>query len=426
MIEMETYFASLGKLTPVEQETIFFGMIAFTGIVLILVTVILIIRSRLIASGQVKITINDDLEHPIQVPVGDKLLSVLASQSIYLPSGCGGAGTCGQCRIIVTEGGGKVLPTEQARLNHNQLRAHYRLACQLPVKEDLALNIPAGLMKTNKWNCVVRSNRCVATFIKELILDLPTHTQMNFRAGGYILLEAPPHNISYRDFDIDARFRPTWDKFNLRQYTSTLDKSTTRAYSMANYPGEKGMIMLNVRIASPPPSYPEAPPGKVSSYIYSLKPGDKVQIAGPFGEFFAQETENEMIFVGGGSGMAPMRSHIFAQLKRLHTKRKISFWYGARSLGEVFYLDDFNGLEAEFENFSWTIGLSDPLSEDNWEGPTGFIHQILYDHYLKNHPAPEDCEYYLCGPPMMTSSVEKMLDDQGVDSENILFDKFGG
>ena len=426
MIELENYIASLAKLSPVEQETVFLGMVAFTGIVLILVTVILIIRSRLIASGQVKVMINDDSEHSIQVPVGGKLLSVLASQAIYLPSACGGKGTCGQCLVIVTKGGGKALPTEQDRLSHNQLRAHYRLACQLAIKEDLAIKLPVIMMKTSKWNCVVRSNRCVATFIKELILDLPPDIQINFRAGGYILLEAPPHNIAYRSFDIDTRFRPTWDKFNLWQYTSTQDKSTTSAYSMANYPEEKGMITLNVRIASPPPNHPEAPPGKVSSYIYSLKPGDNVQIAGPFGDFFARETENEMIFVGGGSGMAPMRSHIFDQMKRLHTKRKISFWYGARDLGEVFYLDDYNGLEAEFENFSWTIGLSDPLSEDSWVGATGFIHQILFDQYLKDHPAPEDCEYYLCGPPMMISAVEKMLEDLGVDSENILFDKFGG
>jgi Na+-transporting NADH:ubiquinone oxidoreductase subunit F len=311
MIELETYIANLGKLSPVEQETVFFGMVAFTGIILILVTVILIIRSKLIASGQVKIMINDDSELSIQVPVGGKLLSVLASQAIYLPSACGGKGTCGQCRVIVTNGGGKALPTEQDQLSHYQLRAHYRLACQLVVKEDLALKLPAGLMKTSKWNCVVRSNRCVATFIKELILDLPPDTQINFRAGGYILLEAPSHNIAYRDFGIEARYRPTWDKFNLWQYTSTLDKSTSSAYSMANYPGEKGMIMLNVRIASPPPSHPEVPPGKVSSYIYSLKPGDNVQIAGPFGEFFARETENEMIFVGGGSGMAPKAQNFF-------------------------------------------------------------------------------------------------------------------
>lgn len=410
----------------IEQETILLSMAAFTGIVVLLVTIILIVRSKLFPGEQVNILINHDPDHQLQVPVGDKLLIVLADQGIYLPSACGGAGTCGQCRVVVNQGGGKPLPTERAKLSNKQIRSHYRLACQLKVKEDLAIEIPAQLLTVSHWDCEVRSNKCVATFIKELIMDLPPGEQLNFRAGGYILLEAPPYSLSYSDFDIDEKYRPTWDKFNLWQYKSTLNEPTTRAYSMANYPEENGIIMLNVRIASPPPKQPNVPPGKVSSYIYSLRKGDKVRVSGPYGEFFARETNNEMIFVGGGSGMAPMRSHIFDQLKRLHTKRKISFWYGARSLSEVFYIDDFNSLAQEFDNFDWTIGLSDPQPEDSWEGKTGFIHQILYDDYLKFHDSPEDCEYYLCGPPMMISAVQTMLFDLGVDSENILFDKFGG
>ena len=302
----------------IEQETILLSMAAFTGIVVLLVTIILIVRSKLFPGEQVNILINHDPDHQLQVPVGDKLLMVLADQGIYLPSACGGAGTCGQCRVIVNQGGGKLLPTERAKLSNKQIRSHYRLACQLKVKEDLAIEIPAQLLTVSHWDCVVRSNKCVATFIKELIMDLPPGEQLNFRAGGYILLEAPPYSLCYRDFDIDEKYRPTWDKFNLWQYNSTLNEPTTRAYSMANYPEEKGIIMLNVRIASPPPKQPNVPPGKVSSYIYSLRKGDKVRVSGPYGEFFARETNNEMIFVGGGSGMAPMRSHIYYSRSRMH------------------------------------------------------------------------------------------------------------
>ena len=409
-----------------DQEVIILSMVTFTGIIVILVSLILFVRSKLVISGQVHILINNDSKHTLLVPTGNKLMQTLAEQGIYLPSACGGCGTCGQCRVIVTQGGGSVLAPERAKLSHSQLRAQYRLGCQVAVKEDLAIELPAELMTINKWQCTVRSNRCVATFIKELILQMPADKPINFRAGGYILLEAPPHTINYSDFNIDERYRPTWDQFNLWQYQSKSNIAVTRAYSMANYPEEKEIIMLNVRIASPPPQQAEAPPGIVSSYIYNLKAGDKVSIFGPYGEFFARETENEMIFVGGGSGMAPMRSHILDQLKRLHSQRKISFWYGARSLGEVFYIEDFNSLEKEFDNFNWTIGLSEPLDEDKWEGETGFIHQILYEKYLKFHSAPEDCEYYLCGPPMMISAVQAILSELGVDSENILFDKFGG
>ncbi len=401
------------------------GMGLFTLIVLLLVSIILLARSRLIAQGNVAITINDDPDLSIEVPCGGKLLNTLADRQIYLPSACGGSGTCGECRVIVTQGGGAVLDTERAKLNYQQLNQHYRLSCQVVVKEAMSLQIPPNLLAVQNWECRVRSNRNVATFIRELVLELPPDVDLNFRAGGYILLTAPPHSIKYRDFAIDERFKPAWDHFNLWRYVSTVEEPAVRAYSMANYPEEKGIIMLNVRIASPPPKQPDVPPGVVSSYIFSLKPDDKVNISGPYGEFFARETDNEMIFVGGGSGMAPMRSHIFDQLKRLNSRRKISYWYGARSLGEVFYAEEFDALARDYDNFDWIIGLSDPLPEDRWKGPTGFIHQILYDRYLKEHPAPEDCEYYLCGPPMMIDAVCKLLDDLGVDSKNILFDKFG-
>ncbi len=329
-------------------------------------------------------------------------------------------------KVIVKKGGGDALQTEAAMLNRKQIRDHYRLSCQLAVKEDLSLEVPAELFDIKKWECTVRSNYNVATFIKELVLELPEGEDVNFRAGGYVQIEAPPHTVNYKDFIVEDEYKPDWDKYNLWKYVSKVDEDCVRAYSMASYPEEKGIIMLNVRIATPPPNAPDAPPGQMSSFIFNLKPGDKVIISGPYGEFFARDTENEMIFIGGGAGMAPMRSHIFDQLGRLNSKRKISYWYGARSFREMFYVEDFNTLEKEHDNFKWYIGLSEPLPEDNWDGLTGFIHQILYDNYLKDHPAPEDCEYYLCGPPMMISAVTKMLDELGVEPDNILFDDFGG
>ena len=407
-------------------ELILFSVFMFTLIVLLLVVVILIARSKLVATGNVKITINDEEEHSLKVPVGDKLLNVLSDKKIYLPSACGGGGTCGECKVIVKEGGGDALQTETVKLNRKQIREHYRLSCQLAVKEDLSLEVPAELFDIKKWECTVRSNENVATFIKELVLELPEGEDVKFRAGGYVQIEAPPHTVNYKDFIVEDEYKPDWDKFNLWKYVSKVDEDCVRAYSMASYPEEKGIIMLNVRIATPPPNAPDAPPGQMSSFIFNLKPGDKVIISGPYGEFFARNTDNEMIFIGGGAGMAPMRSHIFDQLGRLNSKRKISYWYGARSFREMFYVEDFNTLEKEHDNFKWNIGLSEPLPEDNWDGLTGFIHQILYDNYLKDHPAPEDCEYYLCGPPMMISAVTKMLDELGVEPDNILFDDFGG
>jgi Na+-transporting NADH:ubiquinone oxidoreductase subunit F len=400
------------------------GVALFTAIVLALVGVILLARSRLVESGNVDVVVNDDRR--ISTPVGLKLLSVLANAQLFVPSACGGGGTCGQCRVKVLEGGGAILPTETTHITKREAREGERLACQLSVKQPLRIEVPRELFGIKKWQCRVRSNRNVSTFIKELVLELPEGEQLNFRAGGYIQIECPPHELRYADFDIPEEFRPDWDRFNLWRYVSKVNSPVTRAYSMANYPSENDIVMLNVRIASPPPSNPDVPPGVMSSYIFNLNPGDMVTVSGPFGEFFAKETQAEMIFVGGGAGMAPMRAHIFDQLKRLHSTRKISYWYGARSRREIFYQEDFDTLAAEHENFQWHVALSDPLPEDDWDGYTGFIHAVLHDNYLGAHPAPEDCEYYLCGPPMMTAAVIKMLHELGVEKDNILMDDFGG
>jgi Na+-transporting NADH:ubiquinone oxidoreductase subunit F len=405
---------------------IIIGVVMFTLIVLALVALILVAKSKLVASGNVNITINDDPEKSITVPIGGKLLNVLADNKIYLPSACGGGGTCGECKCVVTDGGGDVLPTEKTKLNRKQVREHYRLSCQVAVKSDMKIEVPHEVFDIKKWECTVKSNHNVATFIKELVLRLPEGESVDFRAGGYIQIEAPPHEVDFKNFDIEEKFKEDWDKYNIWQYKSKVTEPIVRAYSMANFPLEKGIIMLNVRIATPPPRLPDVPPGQMSSFIFNLKPGDKVTISGPYGEFFAKDTDNEMVFIGGGAGMAPMRSHIFDQLIRLNSKRKMTFWYGARSVREIFYQEDFDKLAAEHDNFTWHVGLSEPLPEDNWTGYVGFIHQVLYDNYLKNHPAPEDCEYYLCGPPMMNSAVLKMLDSLGVEPENIALDDFGG
>ncbi|MCB0746553.1 MAG: NADH:ubiquinone reductase (Na(+)-transporting) subunit F [Ignavibacteriae bacterium] len=408
------------------MNLIFLGVVMFTLIVLVLVIIILFAKSKLVASGNVTININDNPNQSLTVPIGGKLLNILAENKVYLPSACGGGGTCGECKCVVLEGGGDVLPTETSKLNRKQIRDHYRLSCQVPVKSDLKIKVPAEVFEIKKWECTVKSNKNVATFIKELVLTLPEGENVDFRAGGYIQIEAPPHTVNYSDFIVAEKYRGDWDKYNLWQYVSKVDEPVLRAYSMASYPEEKGIIMLNVRIASPPPRMPDVPPGQMSSYIFNLKPGDKVTISGPYGEFFAKDTDAEMVFVGGGAGMAPMRSHIFDQLKRLNSKRKISFWYGARSLTEAFYTEEFDKLAEEHENFKWYLALSDPLPEDNWTGYTGFIHQVLYDNYLKTHPAPEDCEYYMCGPPMMNNAVIQMLENLGVERDNIALDDFGG
>ena len=405
--------------------TIALGVLMFTVVILSLVTVLMVAKKRLVASGNVKIVINDDQSKVLTVPVGANLLSTLADNKIFIPSACGGKGSCGVCKVNVLDGGGAMLPTEVGHISRGEAREGCRLSCQVKVKSDMRIEVPPEIFSVRKWQCTVRSNDNVATFIKELVLELPPGEAVPFRAGGYIQIECPPHHIRYQDFDIEQRFRDDWDKFNLWRYESKVDETVSRAYSMANYPEEKGIIMLNVRVATPPPRQPDLPPGVMSSYIFSLKPGDEVTISGPFGEFFAKDTQNEMVFIGGGAGMAPLRSHIFDQFRRLHSKRKVSFWYGARSLREAFYVKDFDTIQAENENFKWHLALSEPLPEDNWKGYTGFIHQVLYDHYLKDHPAPEDVEYYLCGPPLMLSACMKMLDSLGVEPENIAFDDFG-
>ncbi len=401
------------------------GVSFFSTIVLSLVVIILLARSRLVASGNVTIRINGEKE--ISAPVGGKLLSTLADAKLFVPSACGGGGTCAQCRVKIHSGGGSLLPTEAGLINKREAASGERLSCQVAVKQDMDIEVPEEVFGVKKWECTVLSNDNVATFIKNLVLKLPEGEHVNFRAGGYIQIDCPAHHIQFSDFAIGDEYREDWDKFNLWQYESKVDNVVTRAYSMANYPEEEGLIMLNVRIATPPPKAgKDIPPGIMSSYIYSLKEGDKVTISGPFGEFFARETQNEMIFIGGGAGMAPMRSHIFDQLKRLNSQRKISFWYGARSKREMFFDDDFDQLQATNENFHRYVALSDPQEEDNWQGYTGFIHEVLFEEYLKDHPAPEDCEFYICGPPMMNAAVVNMLEGLGVEKENILLDDFGG
>ncbi len=407
----------------IDFGTITGGVALFTIMVMLLVSLILVARARLVSSGDVKIEINGDPEKTITVPSGGKLLNTLADAGIYLSSACGGGGTCAQCKCQVLDGGGSMLPTEEGHFTRGQRKDNWRLSCQVAVKQDMKIEVAPEFFGVKQWECTVLSNDNVATFIKELVLEIPAGESVDFRAGGYVQLEVPPHEVKYADFNIGEEYRGDWEHFGLFKHVSTVKDTTVRAYSMANYPEERGVIKFNIRIATPPPGT-DLPPGKMSSYVFSLKPGDKVKVFGPFGEFFAKDTDAEMVFIGGGAGMAPMRSHIFDQLRRLHSKRKISFWYGARSLREMFYEDDYNTLAAENENFEWHIALSDPQPEDNWTGMTGFIHNVVLENYLKNHPAPEDCEYYMCGPPMMNAAVIKMLKDLGVEDENISLDEF--
>lgn len=403
---------------------VFLAIGMFTAIVLALVVIILAARAKLVSTGDVSILIND--ERTVTVPAGGKLLQTLAANNIFLSSACGGGGTCAQCKCQVFEGGGDMLPAEGSHFTKRDAKEGWRLSCQVSVKQDMKIQIPEEVFEVKKWECTVGSNPNVATFIKELTLNLPEGEDVNFRAGGYVQLECPPHRVEYKDFDIQEKFHPDWDKFNIWRYVSDVKETTIRAYSMANYPDEKGMVKFNIRVATPPPGRDDLPPGIMSSYVFSLKPGDKVTVYGPFGDFFAKDTDAEMVFIGGGAGMAPMRSHIFDQLKRLKSKRKISFWYGARSMREAFYVEEYDKLQEENDNFKWHLALSDPLPEDNWTGLQGFIHNVLYENYLKDHPAPEDCEFYMCGPPMMNAAVIKMLKDLGVEDENILLDDFGG
>jgi Na+-transporting NADH:ubiquinone oxidoreductase subunit F len=401
------------------------GIVMFTAVVLALVALLLVAKRKLVAHGDVTITINDDPAKALKVAAGSTLLGTLADNHIFIPSACGGKGACGVCEVVVREGGGDILPTETSFISRGEAKRGCRLACQVKVKRDMKIEVAPEVFSVRKWKCRVVSNRNVATFIKELKLALPEGEEVPFRAGGYVQIECPPHEVEFRSFDIGPEYRGDWDKFDLWRFRSVVAEPVTRAYSMANYPLEHGILLFTIRIAFPPGYKTDIPPGIMSSWVFGLKPGDEVTVSGPFGEFFARDTQAEMCFVGGGAGMAPMRSHIFDQLKRIHTRRKMTFWYGARSLREAFYNDEFDVLARENPNFRWTLALSEPLPEDDWTGATGFIHRVLHDRYLKDHPAPEDIEYYLCGPGVMNNAVIDMLLSLGVDRESIMLDDFG-
>lgn len=402
---------------------ILLGAALLTGIAWVLTLTILLVRGRLLPRGEVRLRINDT--HEVSVAPGGKLHEALATQGILLPTACGGKGTCGQCLVRIP-GGGPLLPTESSLITRNEAAEGFHLACQFTVLEDLQLLLPEALLESKKWSCTVRSNKNVATFIKELVLELPAGEGLHFQAGGYVQVECPPHRLRYTDFDIGSVYRPDWERYGLFELESENRQLTTRAYSMANSPLENDVVVLNVRIATPPPNIPgKVPTGIVSSWLFNLKPGDRVEVIGPFGEFFHRDGAAEMIYIGGGAGMAPLRSHILDLLDRLGSQRTISFWYGARSLREAFYIEEFTRLAQEYPNFSFYLALSAPLPEDQWSGPTGLIHEVIYEHYLGAHAAPEDCEYYLCGPPLMIAAVNSMLLELGVDEESILFDDFG-
>jgi len=407
------------------MTAILLGVAMFTGVILALVALLLAARRQLVPSGEVSIEVNGDAGNALKVAGGGTLLGALADNKIFIPSACGGKGACGVCEVIVREGGGELLPTETGFITPGEARQGHRLACQVKVKRDLKIEVAPEVFSVRKWRCRVVSNRNVATFIKELKLALPEGDEVPFRAGGYVQIECPAHSLEFKSFDIEPQFRDAWDRFDLWRFRSSTEVPVTRAYSMANYPSEKGILLFTIRICFPPEYRLDVPPGIMSSWVFNLKPGDEVVVSGPFGEFFARNTDAEMCFIGGGAGMAPMRSHIFDQFLRLKTQRKATFWYGARSLREAFYVEDFDAIQAANPNFRWQLALSEPLPEDNWEGATGFIHQVLYDRYLKDHPAPEDIEYYMCGPGPMTKAVIEMLLSLGVDRENIMLDDFG-
>lgn len=397
----------------------------FTTIVMTLVVLVLLARARILPGGTAKITVNG--ERVIEAACGSRLLQALASNGVFLPSPCGGSGTCGQCRVTITAGGAPLLPTEATHINRRDGQAGVRLACQVAVNRDVAIRIPDAVLGVERWECRVRSARMLAPFIREVVLEPPVGRTMNFRAGGYVQVECPPHQLRFADFTLDAATRAEWQRLGLTGLTSATTTTLTRAYSLANYPGEGPGLMLNVRLATPPPRTPAGtPPGRVSSWLFGLRENDPVTVLGPFGEFFAKPGTAEMVFIGGGAGMAPLRSHILDQLVRQRTGRRISYWYGARSLKDALYAAEFEQLAREHPNFSWHLALSEPRADDHWQGPTGFIHDVLREQYLGGHPAPEECEYYLCGPPMMVAAVNHMLSGFGVEPGNILFDDFGG
>ena len=401
----------------------------FLVVTLLLVIVLLVAKSKLVPSGNVKLTINGEKE--AEVPIGGTLLSTLQGENIYLSSACGGSGSCGQCRCRVVEGGGEILPTETGFFSRKEQKEHWRLACQTKVKEDMQVIVPESVFGVKEWECEVVSNRNVSTFIKEFVVKLPEGEVMNFQSGSYAQITIPPYDIKYADYDIDEKFRGDWDHFDMWSLTCKNDTETIRAYSMANYPAEGNIITLNVRIATPPMDrathkWLPVSPGISSSYIFSLKPGEQVRMSGHYGDFHIQDTDAEMLYIGGGAGMAPLRAQILHLFRTLHTGRKVSYWYGARSKKEIFYEEDFREIEKQFPNFSFHIALSDPQPEDNWTGYVGFIHQVIYDNYLKDHDAPEDIEYYMCGPGPMANAVKKMLEDLGVERSQLFFDDFGG
>jgi Na+-transporting NADH:ubiquinone oxidoreductase subunit F len=408
------------------DTTVLLGVGMFTATVLSLVLVILSARSRLVSSGNVTIQINDDPAKAIEVPAGGKLLSTLASQGVFLASACGGGGTCAQCRCRVTDGGGSILATEEGHFTRGEIGDNWRLSCQVAVKQDLKIEVPEDALGVQRWECEVESNDNVASMIKELNLKLPEGADVDFRAGGYVQLEIPPYKMDWSSIDVQDEYREDWDTFNFWDLKSEVKETTIRAYSMANYPEEKGILKFNIRVAPPPPRTDGLPPGAMTSYVANLKKGDKITVFGPYGDFFVKDTPAEKIWIGGGAGMAPLRSHIFDELLRKGTTAKMSYWYGARSLREMFYKEEFDRLEEEYENFSWHVALSDAREEDNWDGLTGFIHAVAFENYLKDHPNPEDCEYYMCGPPIVNQLVSEMLEDLGVEPENIAFDDFGG
>jgi len=398
--------------------------LVFVGMIVVLVLILIAAESKLVYKGDVKITINENEEKSITVPAGKTLLNTLSDQKIFLPSACGGGGTCAMCKCQILEGGGEILPTETSHFSYREQKENWRLACQVKVKNDMSIRIPEEIFNIQKYTCTVASNKNVATFIKELVMDLDENQRLDFRSGGYIQIDIPEYELSFKDFDIDERFREDWEKYNLFDLQVKNPEPVFRAYSMANYPAEGQKVILNVRIATPPRGM-DVPPGIASSWIFNLKPGDKVTISGPYGEFYIKDTDREMCFIGGGAGMAPMRSHIFHLFHTEKTKRKATFWYGARSKREMFYDEEFKAIAKEHPNFSYHVALSDPLPEDKWDGPVGFIHQVAFDEYLSKHEDPSEIEYYLCGPPMMLDAVQKMLYNLGVDEENIAFDDFG-
>lgn len=416
-------------LLAIQTSVIIASVIAFFAVIILLVVLLLYIKAKLTPQGKVKININDG-EKILEVDPGQSLLSALGNNKIFLPSACGGGGTCSMCRCRVPEGAGSILPTETGFFTRKEQAENWRLACQVKVRDNINIEVPHEVLGIKKWECTVVSNRNVATYIKEFVVKLPEGEKLDFKSGGYIQIDVPKIEVDFKDMDIDEKFRPDWEKFNMFDLKMKNPEATYRAYSMANHPAEGNIIMLNIRIATPPfdrvnGGFMKVNPGVCSSYIFSRKPGDKVTISGPYGEFFLKETDREMMFIGGGAGMAPMRSHLFHLFHTLKTGRKVTFWYGARSVKEIFYEEDFRAIEREFPNFKFTIGLSEPQPEDNWTGPVGFIHKVIYDNYLSKHPEPEEIEYYLCGPPMMNEAINKMLYDLGVSKEMIAYDDFG-